>query len=77
MVELARDEPILIDKRDEVDCYKNHRNVAKKVKVLKSSQRGAWRHKCACCAYELGFEDGQKDAKKRVVDAVVSFLKNL
>ena len=58
-----------------MNCYKNHRGVAEKVKGLKSSQRGEWRHKCACCAYELGFEDGHKEAKERLIDAVVSLLK--
>ena len=58
-------------------CQKKHYDLVEKVKTLKPSQAGAWRHKCAGCAYELGFKDGQKDARKRIIDEAVSFLKNL
>ena len=58
-------------------CQKKHYDLVEKVETLKPSQAGAWRHKCAGCAYELGFKDGQKNEKERIVDAVVSFLKNL
>ena len=58
-------------------CQKKHYDLVEKVKTLKSSQAGEWRHKCAGCADELGFKDGQKDEKERIFDAAVSFLKNL
>ena len=58
-------------------CKKKHYDLVEKVETLKQSQAGAWRHKCAGCAYELGFKDGQNDEKERIIDVVVSFLKNL
>ena len=58
-------------------CSKNHTNVTEKFEVLEDSQASAWRHKCAGCAYDLGFQDGQENTKKLLLEAVISFLKNL
>ena len=32
------------------------------------SQRGDWRHKCAACAYELGYQHALRDAAVRIAD---------
>jgi hypothetical protein len=40
---------------------------AKKLGGLPESQASAWRHKCAACAYELGFKEGQRALRGKVV----------
>ena len=39
------------------DCDKNHRHWAP-FSSLPHDQGGVGRHKCAGCAYEMGFQDG-------------------
>ena len=34
--------------------------------AMLASQRGPWRHKCAACAYELGFRDAIAYATRRI-----------
>jgi len=42
-------------------CEKDHTgNLPKgKIEKLNNSQRDFWRHKCAGCAYEMGWADAQ------------------
>jgi len=45
---------------DEI-CEKNHEQLD--IDILESlpkSQKAAGRHRCAACAYEMGYEDGQR-----------------
>lgn len=35
---------------------------------LKDSQGKEWRHKCAACAYELGYQDALRDVKTRIAE---------
>jgi hypothetical protein len=47
------------------NCEKNHEgNIPAKIANLPESQAGAWRHRCAACAYEVGVADGLKAALK-------------
>ncbi len=39
-------------------CSKNHSAVQEIMNTLPTDQGGKGRHKCAACAYELGFEAG-------------------
>ena len=45
-------------------CFKDHRNDERFID-LPIDQGGVGRHKCAGCAYELGFKDG-KDRKEHI-----------
>lgn len=46
-------------------CTKDHIGaVPAAVHSLPKSQAGAWRHKCAACAYDLGYQDGIGAADK-------------
>ena len=39
-------------------CNKNHDSTDNIVKDLPTGQEGVGRHKCASCAYEIGYEHG-------------------
>ncbi len=39
-------------------CKKDHSNIDSIVKTLPIDQGGAGRHKCASCAYEIGYNHG-------------------
>lgn len=39
-------------------CNKNHTEVQQIMDTLPTDQGGKGRHKCAACAYEMGFEAG-------------------
>jgi hypothetical protein len=39
-------------------CNKNHNNIDIIVQDLPIGQEGAGRHKCASCAYEIGYQHG-------------------
>lgn len=41
-------------------CNKNHSAIQDIMKNLPEDQGGKGRHKCAACAYEKGFELGQR-----------------
>ncbi len=41
-------------------CQKDHSNIASILNGLSEGQYKAGRHKCAGCAYELGYQDGLK-----------------
>jgi hypothetical protein len=49
-----------------MDCVKDHRSnrTTDAVTDLRESQKSYWRHKCAACAYEKGFEDGKAEAER-------------
>ena len=44
-------------------CNKNHDNTDKIVKYLPIGQEGIGRHKCASCAYEIGYKHGLQKAE--------------
>jgi hypothetical protein len=44
-------------------CNKNHDNTDNLVKDLPIGQEGAGRHKCASCAYEIGYQHGLQKAE--------------
>lgn len=39
-------------------CEKSHRRVPLSVADVPHSQKGAFRHRCAGCAYEQGYREG-------------------
>lgn len=43
-----------------MSCQKDHSNIAAILNGLSDGQYKAGRHKCAGCAYELGYQDGLK-----------------
>jgi hypothetical protein len=44
-------------------CSTDHEgSVPKKISNLPESQAGPQRHRCAACAYEMGFKDGKAQA---------------
>lgn len=46
-------------------CTKDHIGaVPASLRDLPKSQAGDWRHKCAACAYDLGYQDGIGAADK-------------
>jgi hypothetical protein len=49
------------------DCDLDHR-FSKKFEALPNDQGGAGRHRCAGCAYERGFEAGQKGLEQLDID---------
>jgi hypothetical protein len=48
-----------------VICEKDHSSLPIAIMSLPDSQRSAWRHKCAACAFELGYQLGLQRAKAR------------
>ena len=48
------------------DCTKDHSDIQHIMKELPVSQKGLERHKCAACAYELGYKHGL--SRKKVLD---------
>ena len=44
-------------------CNKNHDNTDNIVKDLPIGQEGVGRHKCASCAYEIGYQHGLQKAE--------------
>ena len=44
-------------------CNKNHDNTDKIVKDLPIGQEGIGRHKCASCAYAIGYKHGLQKAE--------------
>ena len=39
-------------------CRRDHSRIASILEELPTDQGGRWRHKCAGCAYEAGYEAG-------------------
>ena len=48
-------------------CNKNHRHSSA-FNALPIDQGGAWRHRCAGCAYEKGYQDGLERKEKVDLD---------
>jgi len=48
-----------------MDCLRNHESqrTTNAVTYLAESQKSYWRHKCAACGYEKGFEDGRREGR--------------
>lgn len=55
-------------------CKKNHSKTDKIVKSLPVGQEGTGRHKCASCAYEIGYEHGLQKLENVDVKAVLNNL---
>ncbi len=47
-------------------CKKDHSNIASILNGLSDGQYKTGRHKCAGCAYELGYQDGLKRNEKNI-----------
>ena len=56
------------------DCNKDHSAIQHIIKELPISQKGLERHKCAACAYEIGYEHGKKRQKILDIDDVLKGL---
>ena len=52
---------------NESECKKSHRHE-QKFETLTLDQGGSGRHKCAGCAYDLGYKDGLKRLEKIHID---------
>ncbi len=46
-------------------CAREHRYLPD-LEGLPESQAGPWRHKCAGCAYQRGYDDGFDDSEARI-----------
>lgn len=46
----------------------------KKLAELPESQASGWRHKCAACAYSLGFKEGSRDVTRAVAKDLDNIL---
>ncbi|MDY3317121.1 hypothetical protein PG630_07360 [Riemerella anatipestifer] len=55
-------------------CDKIHEETDKKVKDLPTGQEGVGRHKCASCAYEIGYEHGLQRAENVNLASVLNEL---
>lgn len=55
-------------------CNKNHTNTDKIVKNLPIDQGQVGRHKCASCAYEIGFEHGLKREEHINLNSVLNSI---
>ena len=55
-------------------CDKDHSNLADKMRVLGEGQRSVERHKCAGCAYEMGFSYGSSGKSLGNVDQLLAGL---
>jgi hypothetical protein len=49
-------------------CEQDHHLANRNVEwdSILASQRGPWRHKCAACAYEIGYRDAIADVTRRI-----------
>ena len=49
-----------------ISCGKNHQFTMQRVEwnQISYSQANQWRHKCAACAYELGYKDAMAEAAR-------------
>ena len=55
-------------------CDKNHSKLADKMRVLGEGQRNVERHKCAGCAYEMGFSYGSSGKPLGDIDQLLAGL---
>lgn len=56
------------------NCQKDHTSTDDIIKNIAIDQGGTGRHKCASCAYEWGFNDGQKGVKKQDINILNEIL---
>jgi hypothetical protein len=58
-------------------CDKEHTGKVpmRRIADLPESQAGAWRHRCAACAYQMGFEDAIRAVKGRIAREKMEALK--
>lgn len=55
-------------------CEKNHHNLEQIMLSLPTDQGGVGRHKCAACAYEVGYKAGFDLNGSLSIDSVLSEL---
>lgn len=55
-------------------CNKNHNNIQHIMEELPTDQGGIERHKCAACAYELGYDAGYQLEGSLDIDKVLANL---
>lgn len=55
-------------------CDKDHSNLADKMLVLDDGQRSVERHKCAGCAYEMGYDCGFNNRPLGDIDQLLAGL---
>lgn len=52
------------------NCKKDHSKTDELIKKVSINQGGSGRHKCASCAYEIGFNDGKNGLEKQDINKV-------
>lgn len=57
-------------------CNKEHLNTDNIVTDLPIGQEGAGRHKCASCAYEIGYQHGLQKAENINLEAILNGLED-
>lgn len=55
-------------------CQKDHSNIQDIMENLPEDQGGVGRHKCAACAYELGYDDGISRREKLDITSLLTSL---
>lgn len=57
-------------------CKKDHSKTDQIVKDLPIGQEGAGRHKCASCAYEIGYEHGLQKRENVNLETILNNLED-
>lgn len=57
-------------------CTKNHTETDKIVRDLPIGQEGVGRHKCASCAYEIGYIHGREKAENINLETVLNSVED-
>lgn len=57
-------------------CKKEHSKIQKIMDTLPVDQGGVGRHKCAACAYELGYTNGRNKVMVLDIDKVLQLLED-
>lgn len=57
-------------------CKKEHSKIQKIMDTLPVDQGGVGRHKCAACAYELGYTNGRNKIMVLDIDKVLQLLED-
>ena len=57
-------------------CQKDHSNIQNIMSYLPVDQGGRGRHKCAACAYEIGFELGQNLVEHFDIGTIIDDLED-
>lgn len=53
-------------------CRRDHSKIASILEDLPTDQGGRWRHKCAGCAYEAGYEAGYNHESQDIDEVLES-----